>query len=36
VFLERLIQTSQTLLFIQVFKREPKPQIELIRTDMHL
>jgi hypothetical protein len=32
---ERLIQTSQTFPFIQVFKRESKPQIELIRTGMH-
>ena len=36
VFLERLIQTSQTFLFIQVFKRKSKPQIELISTGMHL
>jgi hypothetical protein len=31
-----LIQTSQTILLIQVDKRESKPQIELIRTGMHL
>ena len=33
---ERLVQASQSFLAVQVLKREPKPEIELIRTGMHL
>src|SRR5579864_3509005 len=33
---ERFVQAGQSLLVIQVLKREPKPEIEMIRTGMHL
>ena len=33
---ERFVQTGEAFLAVQVLKREPKPEIELISTGVHL